>query len=239
MIGESDDLPLDYAHEMYDIQGATLDVGRMRDFRNRFRPLLQVLPDGELLEIGPGRGELAHHLSSQGRLVMLESSEMLGERLKKEVGGDCELRIGSWSSLGESDHHRFAAVFALHVLEHVPWEEVLGLLVETRKCIKPGGALVLEVPNMAHPFSGHSRYADFTHRTGFTSESLFHVLKAAGFRVDKVEPVFADRSRTLRLAQAGGRFAIRSCLAIVLLPFGRSVPRNISHAIWAVGWVDR
>ena len=70
----------------------------------------------------------------------------------------------------------------LHTLEHVPRGQVLRLVRMIHGALKPGGKLVVEVPNSEHPVVGsRNRYADFTHTVGFTDLSLRYVLQNCGF----------------------------------------------------------
>jgi 2-polyprenyl-3-methyl-5-hydroxy-6-metoxy-1,4-benzoquinol methylase len=76
----------------------------------------------------------------------------------------------------------FDLVVMQHVLEHLPKAEVVGTLARIRGLLRPGGGLVIAVPN-GQAFTGaYWAYEDFTHHTLFTSGSLHHVLRAGGFR---------------------------------------------------------
>jgi SAM-dependent methyltransferase len=72
-------------------------------------------------------------------------------------------------------------VYATHVLEHIPIDAVVDVLRSIKKILRPGGKVVISVPN-AQAYTGpYWRYEDFTHHTLYTSGSLKYILLEAGF----------------------------------------------------------
>jgi len=77
---------------------------------------------------------------------------------------------------------RFDRIFVLHVLEHVARAEVEDLVRAILGALKPGGRVIVELPNMANILTGnYLRYADRTHEWGYTEQSLRQLLEAGGF----------------------------------------------------------
>jgi len=70
----------------------------------------------------------------------------------------------------------FDVIFIKAVLEHIAKADVLPLLTQIKAGLKPGGTVVIDVPNMDWLFASHERYMDFTHEVGFTKESLRQVM---------------------------------------------------------------
>jgi len=79
------------------------------------------------------------------------------------------------------DSDRYDAVLCSQVLEHIP--EPLRVLTELRRVLKPGGQLWLTAPLF---YEEHEKPYDFFRYTQF---GLRHLLEAAGFEVDSVEPL--------------------------------------------------
>jgi predicted SAM-dependent methyltransferase len=117
------------------------------------------------------------------------------------------------------------AVAAIHLLEHFyPWQ-VLDILSEWRRILKPGGKLILELPcldkimdyiasavnqniqmdaNFAiyHPLYGDPKHrsAEQMHKWGWFVENLTAVLKTVGFRnIQSVPPRYHFAFRDMRL----------------------------------------
>ncbi|HKP62019.1 MAG TPA: class I SAM-dependent methyltransferase [Polyangiales bacterium] len=72
-------------------------------------------------------------------------------------------------------------VIAIDLLEHLDKEEVMKLLDEVHRVLRPGGRLVMHTVNAESPFFGRVRYGDFTHRNAFTKLSIAQVCLAAQF----------------------------------------------------------
>ncbi|MBV8231095.1 MAG: class I SAM-dependent methyltransferase [Planctomycetaceae bacterium] len=73
-------------------------------------------------------------------------------------------------------------VVAFDLIEHFRREEVLPLVEQVRRVLKPGGRLIIHTPNAESPFFGRIRYGDLTHDLAFTRSSLSQLLLASGFR---------------------------------------------------------
>ena len=98
-------------------------------------------------------------------------------RLYSVVADSTELTFDTTTFLN-SRPAMYDLILMFHVLEHVLWHEALPLLTAAGGALRPGGWLVLEVPNVAHPLTGpYHRYHDFTHTLGFTDQSLAFILR--------------------------------------------------------------
>lgn len=80
----------------------------------------------------------------------------------------------------------FDRVFLFDVLEHFTPEEGLRLLEAVRRHLKPGGLLLVKVPNAASPWGIQYQYGDLTHKTAYTSLSLRQMAEAAGYSLARV-----------------------------------------------------
>ena len=67
------------------------------------------------------------------------------------------------------------------ILEHFNKEEIINLEGLIYNSLAPAGKLIIQVPNGQSPFMGKIFYADFTHQTAFTSESIRQVFSSTGF----------------------------------------------------------
>ncbi len=84
---------------------------------------------------------------------------------------------------------KFACALLLDVLEHVPHERQRGFLQAIAASLRPGGRLVLTVPNAAAGLAPFWLYNDYTHHLAFTADSLVFLLENSGFAPPRVSAV--------------------------------------------------
>ena len=105
-------------------------------------------------------------------------------------------------------------IYSSHTLEHVPIALVQPTLKEWFRLLKPGGILLLQVPNMDYvarywldgpdrswakmiTFGNQVHEGEF-HKCGFTSMGLQEDLQACGFIVDQIAIIWAYNQETLQ-----------------------------------------
>ncbi len=116
--------------------------------------------------------------------------------------------VGDCRDLGQFADNSCETIYASHVLEHIPYREIDAALKEWRRVLKPGGLLMVAVPDLdmlarlyTQPqmslqdrwfivqmmFGGQSDPHDI-HYVGFHDELLGYYLREAGFvEMRKVE----------------------------------------------------
>jgi len=131
-------------------------------------------------DLGCGRGEFLRLLSreaipSQG----IEKNESFARSLKEEglpvIHGDL------FEVLSRAEPQSIGCVTLFHVLEHLPpgQASVLLNLIHTR--LKPGGLLIVEVPNTGCLTGLFNFFKDPGHIHPWQQETLSHALNEAGF----------------------------------------------------------
>lgn len=88
---------------------------------------------------------------------------------------------------------RYAFVYCVDVLEHIPVGVQLDFLEAARQCLRPGATFLCRVPNANSALASRYRYNDWTHHCSFTEASLDFVLFNSGF-----EPIFVGEAETTR-----------------------------------------
>ncbi|MFY1698044.1 MULTISPECIES: class I SAM-dependent methyltransferase [unclassified Solwaraspora] len=160
-----------------------LPAPRRFEAGRRLRWLRAVARPDSLLEVGPAGGFFLEAARRYGMKVYGVELSATAARYAR----DC-LRLpvqqGSFESV--TPPHRMDAVCAFHVLEHVadPWQ----FLATARSVLRPGGALVLEVPNIASASARRlgDRWPGLQpeyHRWHFSPNSLARLVTTAGFRL--------------------------------------------------------
>lgn len=162
--------------------GADDDV-RLQWFREHARqnylPAFSgIEPDAAILEIGCGPGYFLEVLRERGyrRLTGVDLSpadlEIARSVLRLE-----DVHLEDAATFLKRHQQRFDVIVAKAILEHVEKGDVFELLECIHDALRPGGRVVIEVPNMDWIFAQHERYVDFTHEIGFTPQSLAQVLR--------------------------------------------------------------
>ena len=138
---------------------------------------------GRVLDVGCGRGLLLEEFKSRGWEVHgTELSEKAAAYARDVL--HLPIQIGSLETIGYPDGH-FDAITLWHVLEHLPDPRVL--LAEAHRILKPGGVLLVGVPNFGGweaRFCGDKWFhLDAPrHLTHFTKKMLKQVLKENNFK---------------------------------------------------------
>lgn len=212
---------------------------RRHYFIHNYRRFLPEDPEQQLLDIGPGYGELIEALARD-----LGYRRVQGVDLSEEVVRFCNEIVPESCSVAEDTTvflndrpNMYAGIFMMHIIEHVTKTEIIPLLSSVSQALMPNGCVMIEVPNMSNPFTGsNARYADFTHEVGFTEMSLTHVLEAAGF--SQVE-TFAPKlpwDRIGRLPQMATQLVLDSALRLAFTAYSYPKPRILAPTLCAVAY---
>lgn len=220
-------------------------VGGQGDSRTRRKVVLsynykRLLPDSldaRILEIGPGYGELLELLVRDlgyGNVQAIDLSQEVVNYCNAVVPGSTTWVEDTASFL--TTHLRgFDCICFMHVLEHIPKPDIIPLLCSLQGALAPGGKLIVEVPNMANPFTGlFMRYSDFTHEVGFTQLSLEYVLKKACFSCVAVCEVRLPLDRFTRLLQFAVQIPIKYLVSLIYKAYRIPVGLILSSSLYAV-----
>ncbi len=119
--------------------------------------------------------------------------------------------------------HSVDEIFSSHMLEHLSKHEVMDVLVEWNRVLKPTGKVEIVVPDLPwcleqwlrlpeqarwdwalDTIFGLQNHPGGFHKTGFSGDRLHHLLKEAGFQWVKVNTCFDHGMQSIRaLASAG------------------------------------
>jgi methionine biosynthesis protein MetW len=151
-----------------------------------------MIPRGaRVLELGCGTGSLCKIVADACRaeVVGIEPDSKRAERAKAR---GVQVFVADLTEELIEKIAPFDIVLLADVLEHVPYPQAMLLL--SRHALKPGGAVIISVPNVAHwsvradLLRGKFRYQQFgimdaTHLRWFTAASIESLLASAGFKV--------------------------------------------------------
>ena len=140
--------------------------------------------DTAVLELGSGTGEFLSYLKGKGVRRFLGVEQDADAVAVMEPGLEENVHVGDIRDFLEAGNKDgpFGCVVMLDVLEHFSAGDGVRLLEAIKGVLAPGGRVVARVPNMGSPWGGISQFADLTHKTAFTPNSLEQLGQAAGYR---------------------------------------------------------
>lgn len=152
-----------------------------RHFAGLLRDTLPADLSAPILDLGCGFGFALRAMKSLGYLNILGVDHSPEQARRCESAG-LRVEICQDSAAWLASHRsEFECVVLLDVLEHVPREKQIDFLRAIHGCLRPGGRLVLTVPNASAILSARWLYNDYTHHSSFTEHSLHFVLGNAQF----------------------------------------------------------
>jgi SAM-dependent methyltransferase len=145
-----------------------------------------------LIDIGCGRGEWLGLAGERGLSA-------IGIDVNPDMVAACRA-LGLDAHVADGIGHLRAVaagavsvVTAFHVVEHLPVNSIVALLVESERVLAPGGLLILETPNPENLDVGANTFwLDPSHLRPLPPRLLRFCVEAAGLVVDRVQPLGAD-----------------------------------------------
>jgi SAM-dependent methyltransferase len=136
---------------------------------------------GLVVDIGCGSGALLAALARAG-YTRTAGCDLSAEQvaLAHQRGYAAVVQCDALTMLGRHEGNA-EAVCMIDVLEHLELDEVLAVLDRAWKALRPGGRLIVHVPNAEGLFGMRVRYGDLTHKRAFTPTSLRQAFRVCGF----------------------------------------------------------
>jgi len=145
------------------------------------KPHLPLNPDSAVLDVGCGMGFALESLRQLGyRHLEGFDTDKNQVALAQKGGLPVVWAENPLSFLAERAGSK-DLILCLDVLEHVPKTGQLAFASAIRQALKPGGRVILTVPNASSALASRWRYIDFTHETSFTEHSIDFLLFNSGF----------------------------------------------------------
>jgi SAM-dependent methyltransferase len=157
---------------------------RDRTERSRLGLLMQYAkPPGDMLEIGPGKGSLAHAAVEAGwRYRAMEASPILIDELR---ANGLEI-IEGWAPPILAADRSCDVVYADQVLEHMSGiDAARAFTAEALRVLKPGGVLFVVVPDYLKERTFFWD-VDYTHNFVTTERRVRQLFYDGGFTIERV-----------------------------------------------------
>jgi O-antigen chain-terminating methyltransferase len=170
--------------------------GTREDVKSRvsvYLPMVKAIdcgtPDAPLLDLGCGRGEWLEILKSENFSAQgIDLNTLLVERCREMqldvVESDIFEYLPSVADAG------IGAITAFHLVEHLMLGDLIRLIDECIRVLKPGGMLIFETPNPENVLVGSCNfYYDPTHRNPVPPKLLKFLVESRGFYRVEILPL--------------------------------------------------
>lgn len=140
-----------------------------------------------VVDIGCGRGEFVQLLQDHGvRGIGLDLNKaMVDETKQKDLEG---VEGDALSYLRQQKANSLMAITGFHIVEHIPFLDLVRIFDECYRTLQPGGFIIFETPNPENIIVGSCNfYADPSHLHPLPPAFLDFALKTRGFNKTEVK----------------------------------------------------
>ncbi|KTD64192.1 class I SAM-dependent methyltransferase [Legionella shakespearei] len=119
---------------------------RLKIYLPFIKPLFKLYPDGQVLDIGCGRGEWLDLLTDEGiKTVGLDVNVAFTRYCQQKKLTVIEENVLTFLQKQKADS--WLIISAFHVVEHLSFDDLQQLIKEAYRVLQPGGLFILETPN--------------------------------------------------------------------------------------------
>jgi len=161
---------------------------KSRTYNRLYRKFLPKSKESRILDIGCGVGLFLYYLKHCGykNYYGIDISKENIDFVRKNVTNKCESQ--DMFVYLQNKEHCFDVIVLNEVLEHLVNERAIELLRLIFESLKTHGVLLVLVPNMENPITVYTRWHDFTHKSGFTQNSIKMALRLGKFNHIDIYP---------------------------------------------------
>lgn len=152
-------------------------------FRGYIRRWLNAADrNGPVLDIGCGGGFFLEALKKEGFTNCLGIDIAPGQVETCKALGNPALHVPDTLAFLDSRRATFEVIVMIDVAEHLPLADQIRYTRALYAALRPGGILLMRMPNADSPIAMRMRYNDVTHVTTFTGTSISFLLHQGGFK---------------------------------------------------------
>ena len=135
-----------------------------------------------ILDLGCGHGALIHLARQTGYRNLRGvdcSPEQVAAAKKLHIEGVEQGDV--MGALVDEPDETLDCLITFDLIEHFTRNELIPLIDEAHRVLRPDGRWIIHAPNAESPFGMRIRYGDLTHELSFTRTSLSQLLLSSGF----------------------------------------------------------
>lgn len=185
--------------------------------------------NAQIYEIGFGQGDFL--IWAQQRGYQVKGTELIPELVERAKQRGIEATLlpiqGLANVYDEKNIYDLIATFDL--LEHLHVEEILQFLQYCSRALKPGGVVLIRVPNGQSPFGRIYQYGDMTHVSVLSADRMAQLAQATGLELHSARNAARPLGKKIhtRIARKLIYF-LRDCLGygVARIFWGRVLPMD-------------
>ncbi len=154
-----------------------------------------------VLDIGCGRGEFLRLLKEEG--INAIGLDMNIDMVNRSIDKGLKVTQGdAINFLNKANPQSFGAVTGFHIVEHIPFDQLLQIFNDAYSSLVEDGFVLFETPNPENIIVGScSFYTDPSHLKPIPPELLQFALESVGFTKTKIIRLHPDINRQQKLSK--------------------------------------
>ncbi len=136
----------------------------------------------------------------------------------------------------EGSLRKYDIIYLSEILEHVRKDAIIDVIRSLYACLKPGGVILIVVPNAGNPLCAIELYSEFTHELAFSVNAFRQIATAAGISPDNLT-VFGYRIppvTPINLLRIALQKLLHLCLLGIMIINGANYSRILQPNLYAV-----
>lgn len=164
-----------------------------RSYTFNYLSLLPSSRDARIVDLGCSEGISLEWLVTHGyKNIIGVDSDPIGtkvakEKLKAKLDEDRIICMDALAYMKECEDSSVDMVAMFNVIEHIPKNIILDMMVEIKRVLKEGGQFLAQTGNWENPFNTGLFTRDFTHEVMYTKSSLRQLMVMSGFPVQNIK----------------------------------------------------
>jgi len=176
---------MNYLSHLEDLYGNKTFKRKVGYIRHNFGKIISevVIPDGKVLEIGPGKGEFVKYLNDLAisDIDVVDNDPEVINLVKDAFKIKNSFLCDDVSRISKK-LKKYDLIIMIQVLEHISIEKYRSTLRVLYQHLNSQGYLIIVVPNANNPLGLVERYGDLQHKNSFTEMSLRDLVNISDIR---------------------------------------------------------